>query len=144
MRLGIARALGPGFVVVASATACADTGGVECACADPTVRIAIPGDRAASVVGVHLSGAACASATIACAQHLGSGCLEYAFRGAAIGSCSVDVQFDAGSADFLTTLSFVRYPCCSGVYAQLPAGSTIAAPEQAGDGGVPGDGGVAE
>jgi len=120
------------FVVV-SGGACNDNTGVECICADPTIFLVIPADRTASVAGVQLSGEACANAKATCTKAAGSGCAEFAFRGTAIGSCTVAVAFDSGAATFEETFSLYRYPCCPGVYADLPDGSTVFAPDLAGD-----------
>ena len=119
------------------AVACSDPG-VECTCADPTITITVPTDRAAFVVDVQLSGAACANASVVCRQPVGSGCAEMAFRGTTIGSCTVDVVLSEGPADYNTTFEVVRYPCCPGYYPELATGSTIQVPD------VPGDAGVSE
>ena len=66
-----------------------DSGGTECSCGDPTVRIEVPADRAPFAVGVTLSGRGCPTATAACAQPTGSGCAEYTFEGQAVGDCDV-------------------------------------------------------
>ena len=139
MRDRAAQSASAAFVVLAGlvgSPACADTGGVECSCADPTVTVAVPADRASAVAGVTLAGAGCASAPIACTQPAGKGCASFAFKGTGAGSCTVDVQFDAGPADFQATFTFVRHACCAGVYAELSSGSTIDVPDPAGDAGV--------
>ncbi len=124
------------FLLFATAAAGCSNPGVECACADPAITITVPADRAAFVLSVQLSGAACANASVACLQPVGSGCSEMTFRGTAIGSCTVDVELSEGPADYTTTFEVVRYPCCPGYYAELATGSTIAVPELAGDAGV--------
>lgn len=137
MKTGARRALGAVLFAVAGSAACDDPG-VECVCADPTVFVTVPADRASSVVDFQLSGEGCATATIVCLQPVGSGCAQMAFRGTAVGSCTVDVELDSGPPSFDSTFEFVRYPCCPGLYAELAGGSTIAVPD------VPDDGGEAE
>jgi len=132
MVLVLAAAAGPALTC---GVACSDPG-VECTCADPTITIAVPADRAASVVDVQLSGVACANASVVCLQAVGSGCAEMAFRGTTIGSCTVDVQLSEGPADYNTTFEVVRYPCCPGYYPELATGSTIQVPDLPDDAGV--------
>ncbi len=123
------------LVFAASAAACTDTG-VECTCADPTITIAVPADRAAYVLDVQLSGAGCANASVVCLAPVASGCAEMTFRGTAVGSCTVDVHLGEGPADFTTTFEVVRYPCCPGYYGELASGSTIQVPDLQGDAGT--------
>ncbi len=134
---GVAGAL---LLAGAACAACADKGGTECVCADPTVTVEIPADRAASVVGVQLSGAACAGAHVVCARPAAvsasdatsatsSGCAAYAFRGTSIGACTVALSF-AGGDDFQATFEMVRYPCCTAVYASPPQDSLVTVPER--------------
>jgi hypothetical protein len=135
MRTAARRTLSAFLVLVTGSPACADKG-VECICADPTVFITVPTDRAASVADVQLSGAGCATSSVVCLHPVGSGCAEMAFQGTAVGSCTVDVALDSGPADFQSTFELVRYPCCPGVYAELAVGSTIAVPDAPGDAGA--------
>jgi len=134
MNPGARRAMGALLYAVAGTAACDDPG-VECVCADPTVYVTVPADRAASVTDFQVSGEGCGTATIACLQPVGSGCAQMAFRGTALGSCTVTVQLDSGPASFDSTFEFVRYPCCAGFYAELAAGSTIEVPDLPDDGG---------
>src|ERR1700722_17776587 len=114
MKVGARRALGAALFTVAGSAACNDPG-TECVCADPTVFIDVPPDRAASRVGGQLSGEGCAPASVVCLDRVDAGCARMAFRGTAIGSCAVDVELDSGPATFETTFEFVRYPCCPGL-----------------------------
>jgi hypothetical protein len=126
------------FLVFAATTVACSDPGVECTCADPTITVTVPADRAAYVIDVQLSGAACANAKVVCQQPVGSGCAEMTFRGTTIGSCTVDVELGEGPADYTTTFEVVRYPCCPGYYAELATGSSIQVPD------VPGDAGASE
>jgi hypothetical protein len=127
-----------GLLGVAGVVGAACTGGsaVECDCADPSVRIEVPADRAAQVAGVSLSGRACENATAQCSQPVGGGCSEYVFQAAAPGACNVDVQFNGGPADFQEQVTFVGGPaCCGGFYVQPASASPIDVPDL--DAGVP-------
>jgi hypothetical protein len=137
MNPGARHALGAVLFAVAGSAACDDPG-VECECADPTIFITVPADRAAHVADVQLSGQGCATSPVACVEPVGSGCAKMAFRGTAVGSCSVEVQLDSGPATFDETFELVRYPCCPGVYAELASGNTVEVPD------LPDDGGAAE
>jgi len=136
MKAGARRALGAALFTAASSAGCQADPGVECDCADPTVFIDVPADRAASLVGVQLSGEGCATASVVCLDTVDAGCTRLAFRGTAIGSCTVDVELDSGPATFETTFELVRYPCCPGLYAQLATGSTIEIPDVGADAAV--------
>jgi hypothetical protein len=123
-----ALALGE-IVAMLTISACNDRGGTECQCADPSVRIEVPADRAADVAGVQLSGRACENVTLQCSQPVGAGCAEYLFRATGAGTCDVDVQFNGGPADFLEQVSFVSDTCCSGFYVQPATASPIDVPD---------------
>ncbi len=135
MNPGARHALGAALFAFAGSAACDDPG-VECECADPTIFITVPADRAAHVVDVKLSGQACATSPVACLESVGSGCAKMAFRGTGVGSCTVEVGFDSGPATFDESFELVRYPCCPGVYAELASGNTIEVPDLADDGGA--------
>lgn len=108
--------------------ACGNPGGVECQCADPSVFIDVPADRASAVSQVVLSGVACAGAVASCVAGDASACTRYAFRAKQPGTCQVDVQFDSGPADFEAQVQFDHVSCCTGLYAPALAGSTIDVP----------------
>ena len=135
MNPGARHALGAALFAFAGSAACDDPG-VECECADPTIFITVPADRAAHVVDVQLSGQACATSPVACLESVGSGCAKMAFRGTGVGSCTVEVELDSGPATFDESFELVRYPCCPGVYAELASGNTIEVPDLADDGGA--------
>jgi hypothetical protein len=135
MRAGASRTLGA-LLVLAAGPGCSSDPGIECSCADPTVTVVVPSDRASSVVSVEVSGEGCPAVTPVCLQPVGAGCAEAAFRGTALGMCTVDVQLSSGPADFTTTFEFVRYPCCKGFYPELTTGSTIQVPELSDDAGA--------
>jgi hypothetical protein len=137
MNPGARHALGALLFAVTGSAACDDPG-VECVCADPTVFITVPANRAPTVVDVQLSGQGCASSPVACLEPVGAGCAKMAFRGTAVGSCTVEVELDSGPATFDESFELVRYPCCPGVYAELASGNTIEVPD------LPDDGGAAE
>jgi hypothetical protein len=125
------------IVAMLTISACTDSGKTECDCADPSVRIEVPADRAAEVAGVSLSGRGCETATPQCSQPVGSGCAEYVFQGTAPGDCTVDVQFNGGPADFQEQVTFVGgAACCGGFYVQPASASPIDVPDR--DGGVAG------
>jgi hypothetical protein len=107
----------------------ADSGGTECSCGDPTVRIEVPADRAPFAAGVTLSGRGCPTATAQCTQAMGSGCAEYTFEGQAVGDCTVDVIFAAEPADFEEVVSFTGVPCCPGFYVSPPTVAPIEVPD---------------
>jgi len=134
MNPGARHALGAVLFAFAGTAACDDPG-VECVCADPTIFITVPADRAATVVDVQLSGQGCATSPVACLEPVGSGCAKLAFRGTAVGSCMVDVELDSGPT-FDESFELVPYPCCPGVYGELASGNTIAVPDLPDDGGA--------
>jgi hypothetical protein len=105
--------------------ACGNPGGVECQCADPSVFIDVPADRAPAVAQVVLSGVACSGAAASCVAGPAAACTRYAFRAKQAGTCQVDVQFSSGPADFEAQVQFDHIPCCPGLYAPALAGSTI-------------------
>ncbi len=137
MRARGARAA-PAVGLSALLAGCGNPGQVECACADPTIAVELPPDRAAQVTQVVLSGVACAGAVATCTKPAAAGCSEFVFRATAPGRCDVDVQFASGPADFLAQVDFVRVSCCPGLYAPSLAGSTIDVPSLAGDAGPAG------
>ncbi len=106
-----------------------DSGGTECSCADPTVHIEVPADRAPYAAGVTFSGRGCATAMAECTQPVGSGCAEYTFEGQAVGDCTVDVMFAADPADFEEDVSFTGVPCCPGFYVSPPTAAPIEVPD---------------
>ena len=115
-----------------------DSGGTECSCGDPTVRIEVPADRAPFAAGVTLSGRGCPTATAQCTQPTGSGCAEYTFEGQAVGDCLVDVTFAAGPADFQEQVSFTGVSCCPGFYVSPPSAAPIDVPDVGDDAGAAG------
>ena len=108
--------------------ACGNPGAVECQCADPSVFIDVPADRAPAVSQVVLSGAACTGVVAGCVAGGRAACTRYAFQAKQPGNCQVDVQFSSGPADFAAQVQFDHIPCCSGLYAPALAGSTIEVP----------------
>jgi len=112
-----------------------DSGGTECSCEDPTVKIEVPADRAPDALGVTLSGRGCATATAQCTQPVGTGCAEYTFEGTAVGDCVVELMFAAGPADFQEQVSFIGYPCCPGFYVSPPTAAPIDVPDVSDDAG---------
>jgi hypothetical protein len=118
--------------------ACGNPGGVECQCADPSVFIDLPADRAPAVSTLVFSGVACSGVMASCVAGDAGACTRYAFRANQAGTCQVDVLFLSGPADFEATVQFDHIPCCSGLYAPALAGSTIDVPEGAEDAGSPG------
>jgi hypothetical protein len=118
--------------------ACGNSGGVECQCADPSVFIDVPPDRAPAVSQVVLSGVACAGAFATCVAGDAGACARYAFTAKRAGTCQVDVQFNSGPADFEAQVQFDHIPCCPGLYAPALAGSTIEVPDGAQDAGSAG------
>jgi hypothetical protein len=130
-RRGVAMA---GLAVVASG--CDGAGDVECACADPSVVIEVPPDRARDLTLVQLSGRGCAEVTPVCLQSAGSGCAEIAFRGTAVGTCAVTALFASGPASFQAIVSFVRLPCCPGFYANPPSSGVLQVPDRTDDSGA--------
>ena len=119
------------------ATGC-DSSKTECDCADPTVKIEVPADRAPDVVSVTLTGRACAASTAQCTQPVGSGCAEYAFRATDVGSCTVEVKLALDPADFQETVSFEQVQCCNANYVQPPTASPIEVPGAGPDAGAAG------
>jgi hypothetical protein len=105
--------------------ACGNPGGVECQCADPSIFIEVPADRAPAVSQVVLSGVACSGVVARCVAVGGAACTRYSFRAAHAGTCQVDVEFSSGPADFEAQVQFDHIPCCPGLYAPALAGSTI-------------------
>ena len=106
--------------------ACGNSGGVECQCADPSVFIDVPADRAPAVSQVVLSGVACSGIVASCVAAGDAGaCTRYAFEAKQAGTCQVDVQFSSGPADFEAQVQFDHIPCCPGLYAPALAGSNI-------------------
>ena len=108
---------------------------VECECADPTLRVAVPRDVAASAMGLVLSGA-CAGEKVSCMQSAGSGCVEYDFVAHKAGACHIDLDFATGrrfSADVKITQSA---GCCAGFFPEPVSAGNIQVPEMdAGAGG---------
>jgi hypothetical protein len=99
-------------------------------CADPTVYVDVPADRAADVVTVTLSGQACPTAVAQCVQPVGSGCSQYSFQASKDGPCDVDVTFSAGPADYDEQLTFAQVStCCPGYYVQPSSASPIEVPD---------------
>jgi hypothetical protein len=118
--------------------ACGESGGTQCACGDPSVTVDLPPSRADVVTAITLSGAGCPGVVPSCTQPVDAGCAQYSFRGTAVGSCDVDLQFASAPADFNATIALRALPCCPGVYA-YPAGSdVIEVPETSADAGQPG------
>ncbi len=115
--------------------ACGNPGTVECQCADPTVFIDVPSDRAAAVSQVVLSGVACSAVVPSCVAGPPDACTRYAFQAKQAGTCQVDVQFSSGPADFEAEVQFDHIPCCPGLYAPALSGSTIDVPGSAQDAG---------
>lgn len=105
--------------------ACGNSGSVECQCADPSVFIDVPADRAPAVSQVVLSGVACSGVVASCVDGGAGGCTRYAFQAKQAGTCQVDVQFSSGPADFEAQVQFDHIPCCPGLYAPALAGATI-------------------
>jgi hypothetical protein len=118
--------------------ACGNPGSVECECADPSVFIDVPADRAPAVAQVVLSGVACSGAVASCVAGGAAPCTRYAFRATKAGTCQVDVQFSSGPADFEAMVQFDHIPCCPGLYAPALADSTIDVPDDAQDAGSAG------
>ncbi len=118
--------------------ACGNSGNVECQCADPSVFIDVPADRAPVVTQVVLSGVACSGVVASCVAGAAGACSRYAFRAKQAGTCQVDVQFSSGPADFQAQVQFDHIPWCPGLYAPALAGSTIAVPSGAQDAGAAG------
>jgi len=116
------------LVVMAAGACSSSSAGATCACADPTVRVDLPPDRAVEVVGVQLSGRACPAAVAQCVQPAGAGCAEYEFEASADGACEVDVTFGQGPADFTAQLTFAQVTCCAGYYVQPPTASPVDVP----------------
>ncbi len=112
-------------LVGAALSACATDPGRETVCADSTVYVVVPSDRADSVTGLQLSGEACANSVSECVVPAGSGCAKFAFRGTTIGSCTIDVLASTEPTDFTATFEMVRYPYCPGDYPRLATGNTI-------------------
>jgi hypothetical protein len=118
--------------------ACGNSGGVECQCADPSVFVDVPADRAPAVSGVVLSGVACAGVVASCVAGGAGACTRYAFKAKQAGTCQVDVQFSSGPADFQAQVQFDHITCCPGLYAPALAGSTIDVPGGTQDAGSAG------
>lgn len=118
--------------------ACGNPGGVECQCADPSVFIDVPADRAPAVSQVVLSGVACSGVDASCVTGDAEACTRYAFQAKQAGTCQVDVQFSSEPADFEAQVQFDHIPCCPGLYAPALAGSTIEVPDGAQDAGSAG------
>ena len=118
--------------------ACGESSRSTCSCTDPSVVVLVPSELAAAVSAVHLQGAACSKATVGCLQPAGSGCAELTFQATAEGTCTIDVQFSSGPADFQAVRRFVTLPCCKGFYADPLDGATIDVPSGAGDAGSAG------
>lgn len=118
--------------------ACGNSGGVECQCADPSVFVDVPADRAPDVSAVVLSGVACSGVVASCVAGDAGACTRYAFQANKAGMCQVDVQFSSGPADFEATIQFDHVSCCAGLYAPALAASTIDVPDGAQDAGSPG------
>lgn len=118
--------------------ACGNPGAVECQCADPSVFIDVPADRAPAVAQVVLSGVACSGAVASCVAGAAPACTRYAFRAQQAGTCQVDVLFSSGPANFEAQVQFDHIPCCPGLYAPALAGSTIEVNSDAQDAGSAG------
>jgi hypothetical protein len=120
------------------AVACNDSGGTECDCQDPTVRIEVPSDRAADALGVTFSGRGCATASAQCSQPVAGGCAEYTFEATGIGDCTIELQFSSTPADFQEQVSFAGVSCCSGFYIDPPSAAPIQVPSLDDDAGATG------
>jgi hypothetical protein len=132
-------------VVAVVTVACDDSsGGTQCLCADPTVHIVVPADRAPYAGVVTFSGRGCPTATAQCTQPVGAGCAEFTFQGQAIGACELDLAFSEGPADFSEQLAFVGYPCCPGFYVSPPSADPVEVPDLGDDAGFAGDDAAAD
>ena len=92
------------------------------------MRIDLPPDRAAVVLGVTLSGRAC-PAVAQCTTPEGTGCAQYTFVATADGACDVDLTFSSPPSDFNASLTFAQVStCCPGYYVQPTTASPIEVP----------------
>lgn len=107
--------------ILASSSTPACTIGSTCDCADGTILVEVPLDKASLTDRVALSGAACAGTTASCLQNVTAGCIEYAVTPVSSGACNIAVAlFDH---TYSTSVNVKRGTgCCSGLYPD-PLGS---------------------
>ena len=132
------RAFAAGLAITGAAGSACGTTAAQCECGDPAVHVVIPASRAADAIGVTLSGRGCATATAQCVTPAGSGCAEYVFEGTGVGTCDVDVKFQANPADYDEQVTFGGIACCPAYYLQPPSSSPIVVPDAPGDAGSAG------
>ncbi len=135
MALGL---FGVGYVAGCS------TASNQCDCTDPSVHLAIPPESAAAVVGVRLSGPACAAvAPPSCAQTgPEGGCASFRFAATAAGNCHIEVDFANGV--FAHDVSIRESSgCCAGFYPDPASAGEVAVTPPSGA-STPDGGGVAD
>ncbi len=134
----------PVALVTLSASACGSS--PQCTCPDRAIYVKVPDDRAAAVIGVMPSGAACTGVTPSCSEHgVSSGaCTLYRIAPITSGACHVDIDFAAQGPRFSTDARVVASGgCCGGLVTDPPSASEVDVPS-AGDAGVVADAGGAE
>ncbi|HEX7666165.1 MAG TPA: hypothetical protein VF407_16675 [Polyangiaceae bacterium] len=111
-------------------TACTSAADIACDCAESTISIHVPADRAAAASKPVLSGA-CANDTLACNQQAtAGGCTLWQFTPTQAGAdCAIDVDFATGTT-FHADLQIVQESgCCAGFYAQPTSAADVEVPE---------------
>jgi hypothetical protein len=119
-------------LALAPLAGCSTTTDPTCDCATAQITIDVPADIASSVTldDVHLSGPACASATVTCANAT-NGCTAYDFSPNAAGEC--DVEVDKPSGVFSATLTIVAQSgCCAGALTSSSTTLDVPEPEDGG------------
>lgn len=112
-RFAIAGGLAIGGLAFA---ACSSATQPECDCIDPSLKISVAPESAAAVLDVRLSGEACGSAKVTCAQEGIGGCASWRFAATAAGTCHIDVDFVSGTT-YARDISIVQTTgCCSGFF----------------------------
>ncbi len=123
----VATLAGLGAAIFVPAGGCSSSG-ATCDCTDPAITVHIPGDIAASVSSVNLSGAGCSGAT-ATATNQTNGGTAYSFNASGIGTCTIDVVFANGTS-FSDDLTIVQQTgCCAGFYASPVSAADVDVPE---------------
>lgn len=116
----------PAFALLACGTS-----STECLCADRSIHVKVPDARAASVLDVATSGAACVAAKPTCAATNGAGaCTSYRIAPTTSGPCHVDVDFSAGGPRFSADLRVVAVGgCCAGFVADPASAADVDVPD---------------
>lgn len=108
----------PAVVALALIGGCSSSK-AECSCAPTGIELRVPEARAADVLDVTLSGAACANVHATCTSFAdgGTGCTRYRISPNAVGYCDIDVDFRTGAPRFSATVKVAQVSsCCSGLY----------------------------